>query len=43
MCKIDSVREDAGFIRYPYIKGGTFRKWYGNEDYLVNWKFNGKK
>ena len=26
---------------YPYAKGGSFRKWYGNTEYLVNWKDNG--
>ena len=22
---------------FPYNKGGEFRKWYGNNDYVVNW------
>lgn len=22
---------------FPYNKGGNFRKWYGNNDYLINW------
>lgn len=22
---------------FPYNKGGAFRKWYGNQDYIVNW------
>lgn len=26
----------------PYNKGGAFRKWYGNNLYLVNWKNDGK-
>ena len=26
---------------FPYNKGGDFRKWYGNNDYLVNWKNDG--
>ena len=26
----------------PYNKGGTFRKWYGNNFYLVNWSNDGK-
>ena len=26
---------------YPYNKGGEFRKWYGNNDYVVNWKNDG--
>ncbi len=25
----------------PYNKGGEFRKWYGNHDYVVNWENNG--
>lgn len=25
-----------------HTKGGTFRKWYGNNEYLVNWENNGK-
>lgn len=27
---------------YPYNKGGKYRKWYGNDDYIVNWEENGK-
>jgi type II restriction/modification system DNA methylase subunit YeeA len=27
----------------PYRKGGEFRKWYGNNDYVINWKNNGLK
>ena len=26
---------------FPYNKGGSFRKWYGNNDFIVNWKNNG--
>lgn len=26
---------------YPYNKGGAFRRWYGNRDYIVNWENNG--
>ncbi|HAJ97655.1 MAG TPA: SAM-dependent methyltransferase, partial [Ruminococcus sp.] len=28
---------------YPYNKGGGFRKWYGNNDYIVNWQHDGFK
>ncbi len=28
---------------FPYNKGGDFRRWYGNNDYLVNWYENGKE
>lgn len=26
---------------FPYNKGGAARKWYGNEDYVVNWENRG--
>lgn len=26
---------------FPYNKGGAFKKWYGNNDYLVNWENDG--
>ncbi len=27
----------------PYDKGGDFRRWYGNNEYVVNWENNGKE
>jgi len=27
----------------PQIKGGEYRKWYGNFDYVVNWKNDGEE
>ena len=26
---------------YPYNKGGAYRKWYGNNEYLINWGSDG--
>lgn len=26
---------------FPYNKGGSYRKWYGNNDYIVNWEDDG--
>jgi type II restriction/modification system DNA methylase subunit YeeA len=26
---------------FPYNKGGEFRKWYGNQEFLVNWENDG--
>ena len=26
---------------FPYNKGGGFRKWYGNNDYVINWENDG--
>ena len=31
------------FKWYPYNKGGEFRKWYGNNDYVVNWENDGRE
>jgi type II restriction/modification system DNA methylase subunit YeeA len=28
---------------FPYNKGGDFRKWYGNQEYLVNWENDGQE
>lgn len=28
---------------FPCNKGGAFRKWYGNNEYIVNWQNNGKE
>jgi len=27
---------------FPYSKGGIFRKWYGNQEYVVNWQDDGR-
>ena len=35
----DSVH--AGVRWFPYNKGGAFRRWYGNRDYVVNWENDG--
>lgn len=37
-------REEAlksGFKWFPYNKGGGYKKWYGNNEYLVNWENDG--
>lgn len=28
---------------FPYSKGGRFRKWYGNNEYVINWEHEGKE
>ncbi len=28
---------------FPYHKGGAFRKWYGNNEYVVNWENSGEE
>lgn len=47
LCKItfncldiqDGINRKVKWV--PYNKGGSFRKWYGNNDYLVNWENDG--
>lgn len=34
--------ETSDYIWYPCNKGGEYRKWYGNNNYLINWKHNGE-
>ncbi|WP_250398659.1 BREX-1 system adenine-specific DNA-methyltransferase PglX [Synechococcus sp. MU1648] len=33
--------EDASQKWFAYQKGGDFRKWFGNYDFVVNWEHNG--
>ncbi len=28
---------------FPYNKGGEYRKWYGNQEYVVDWEQNGAR
>ena len=28
---------ESELVWFPYAKGGEFRKWFGNRDYIVNW------
>ena len=49
-CEIDHINFNAtsteealrsGKKWFPYNKGGEYRKWYGNNDYVVNWEKDG--
>ena len=33
----------SGAKWFPYNKGGDFRKWYGNNDFIVNWENDGNE
>lgn len=39
--KSTTETETIHYKWYPYNKGGEFRRWYGNQDYVVNWENNG--
>ncbi|MDA8490164.1 BREX-1 system adenine-specific DNA-methyltransferase PglX, partial [Kluyvera sp. Awk 3] len=35
--------KESGLKWFPYQKGGEYRKWYGNLDYVVNWFDDGRE
>ena len=37
--KLDLINHSKKWI--PYDKGGEYRRWYGNNDYVVNWENDG--
>lgn len=45
-CFTAASREEAaasGAKWFPHLKGGTFRKWWGNQDYVINWEHDGEE
>lgn len=33
----------SGARWFPHLKGGDFRKWYGNQEFVVNWEGDGEE
>ena len=42
-CESAKLFHETGCKWSPITKGGIFRKWYGNNDYVVIWKDNGNE
>ena len=42
-CKSATESESRSEKWYAYNKGGEFRRWFGNNEYVVNWKYNGEE
>lgn len=40
-CKTRDNAVQSSCKWFPYNKGGDFRKWYGNDEYVVNWYNDG--
>ena len=40
-CNSHEEAQNSAKKWYPYNKGGNYRKWYGNNDYVVNWQNDG--
>ncbi len=38
-----TFQADKSFKWYPYNKGGSFRRWYGNNEYILNWEDDGSE
>lgn len=46
---VDRVRRDVKDVKktsdegkwFPFMKGGSHKKWYGNQEFVVNWEKNG--
>ena len=34
---------NKGYKWYPHHKGGEYRKWYGNNEWIINWENDGKE
>ncbi|MEA5054224.1 MAG: hypothetical protein VB093_12380 [Propionicimonas sp.] len=42
-CESLQAAEATGAMWFPYNKGGAFRRWYGNHEFVVNWEQDGKE
>lgn len=40
-CKNNLEATQSQMKWFPYQKGGAYRKWYGNNDYIINWENDG--
>lgn len=40
--KFSFMKTDHSFRWYPHHKGGEYRKWYGNLEWVVNWENDGE-
>lgn len=38
---LDTLYDGKKYRWIPYNKGGAYRRWYGNQDYVVNWMNDG--
>ena len=42
-CRNAQEAVDTGKRWFPYMKGGGFKRWYGNQSSVVNWQKDGKE
>jgi len=42
-CRSRKTAQSSGKPWVPYMKGGQYRKWYGNQEYVVKWYNDGEE
>jgi len=42
-CSSSEKAQASGKRWFPCMKGGSFRRWYGNQDYTINWEQDGRE
>jgi hypothetical protein len=42
-CQSGQDAQASGKKWFPYMKGGSFRRWYGNQEHVINWEKDGKE
>ncbi len=42
-CSSIEEASKSNFKWFPYNKGGEYRRWYGNQDFIVNWQNDGEE
>jgi hypothetical protein len=42
-CASSADANQKGLNWVPHMKGGAFRRWYGNQDYVIKWGSNGRE
>ncbi|APB32597.1 Type II restriction enzyme, methylase subunits (N-terminus), partial [Gloeomargarita lithophora Alchichica-D10] len=42
-CDSAQTAQATGKRWFPYMKGGSFQRWYGNQEYVVNWENDGSE
>lgn len=42
-CKNSIQSKKSNLSWYPATKGGDYRKWYGNNEYIINWLHDGEE
>ena len=42
-CRSHEVAQKCGKKWFPLMKGGEFQRWYGNQEYIIDWRNDGQE